>query len=60
MSIIDRKDGRYTRIRVPRSEQKWVDMIMSCIGVRKIRESSRYVYFEAEGDWLNAGKDNSV
>lgn len=61
MKIIEINGETYTRFKVLRSQFQLFKSLLAAHGIKKpTKVSSRYVYFEAKGDYLNAKKEGAV
>lgn len=53
ISIVERKDKTYTRFKITQKEMREAFIRRMVKGLKPIKENSRFVYFEIEGDLLN-------
>lgn len=53
ISIVERKGKTYTRFKITQKEMREAFIRRMVKGLKPIKENSRFVYFEIEGDLLN-------
>lgn len=53
ISIVEMKGKTYTRIKITQKEIREAFIRRMVKGLKPIKENSRFVYFEIEGDLLN-------
>ena len=56
ISVVERKGKTYTRFKIPQKEMREAFIRRTVKGFKPIKENSRFVYFETEGDLLNEGR----
>ena len=58
ISIVEKKGKTYTRFKITQKEMREAFIKRMVKGLKPIKENSRFVYFEVEGDLLNEGKES--
>jgi hypothetical protein len=53
ISIVERKGKTYTRFKITQKEMREAFIRRMVKGLQSIKENSRFVYFEIDGDLLN-------
>ena len=56
ISIVEKEDKTYTRFKITQKEMREAFIKRMVKGLKPIKENSRFVYFEVEGDLLNEGR----
>ena len=56
IGIVERKNKTYTRFKITQKEMREAFIRRMVKGLKPIKENSRFVYFEVEGDLLNEGR----
>ena len=54
--IVERKNKTYTRFKITQKEMREAFIRRMVKRLKPIKENSRFVYFETEGDLLNEGR----
>lgn len=58
MRIFERDGERWTRFKILLSQYRGFKKMMDNFGMTQpVKKNSRYIYFEAKGDFLNAKKE---
>nr|DAV33858.1 MAG TPA: hypothetical protein [Caudoviricetes sp.] len=56
ISIVEREGKTYTRFKITQKEMREAFIRRTVKRLKPIKENSRFVYFETEGDLLNEGR----